>query len=112
MLIEIIRWDTYSRDVSYTDKNNEPLNITWSTVYLTVKRKQDMTSNDTVALIQKVITTHTEPTQWKTKIELSKEDTAVTVWDHLYDIQLVIWDQVRSTHSNRFVVLQDTTTTS
>ena len=58
--------------------------ITDATVKMTVRR----TRNSGEALISKVVTTHTDPTEGKTTITLSPTDTAIDLGAYYYDIQI------------------------
>ena len=58
--------------------------ITGATVKMTVRR----TRNSGEALISKVVTTHTDPTDGKTTITLSPTDTAIDLGAYYYDIQI------------------------
>ena len=59
-------------------------NITGATVKMTVRR----TRNNGEALISKVVTEHTDPTEGKTTITLSPTDTAIDLGAYYYDIQI------------------------
>lgn len=64
--------------VTVTNSDGSPYNLTGCTVYFTVKKKADInTSDDTAAIIQKTITTHTSPTGGLSSIVLSNAETNI-----------------------------------
>ena len=63
---------------------NQPVNITDSTIYFTVKKSS--ADLDESAVIQKVITEHVNATGGLSKIELSSDDTDLDIGRYIYDI--------------------------
>ena len=62
-----------------------PIDITGWTVYFTVKQNED--DPDSSAVISKTVTTHTDPTQGKTLIEVSADETYNLLGQYFYDVQ-------------------------
>lgn len=85
--IAITRGDTETIAVTFRDENSALINITGYTVFFTVKRKQDISKDDSVAVIQKDVTSHTDPVNGATEIVLSSSDTAIGEGSYIYDIQ-------------------------
>ena len=77
-----------SRDLNFTDKDGNPIDLTGATVYFTVKSAYDTDNTDSTALIQKNITSHTNPTAGQTVLNLSETDTDVAAGKYLFDFKL------------------------
>jgi hypothetical protein len=79
--------DTKIYNLTFKDSDDVAIDITWSTVYLTVKKSKDDT--DLNAIFQKVVTSHTDPVNWQTTIEVVPSDTkSENEWEYFFDIQL------------------------
>lgn len=75
--------------VVFTDANWDPINLTWSTVYLTVKKDKDkFDDTDGDAIIELDITSHTDPTAWETELILTKDKTDVSEWCYWYNLAI------------------------
>jgi hypothetical protein len=83
--LDIKRGDSKSYTLTFRDEEGSVIDITGWTVFFTVKDKIDDT--DETAVLKKTITSHTDPTNGKTKIELSSTDTNL-VGNYIYDIQI------------------------
>jgi len=91
MCVKIIRGDDVDLTTTFKDADWVAIDITWYTVFFTVKKKRDLNitdATDTNAIIQKDVITHTDPTAWKTTISLLNIDTAQDVWVYTADLQL------------------------
>ena len=84
-LLIIKRGDSKTYGLEFTDKYDSPENITGWEVVFTVKIKIDAPDSD--AIIQKIITSHIDPTNGKTKIILSSLDTN-PVGNFIFDVQV------------------------
>ena len=108
--IEIIRRDTQVWTVNFTDENGDPIDLTGGTVWFTVKKYSKLGINDDVnEVIQKEITTHTDPVNGITTIELSSVETDVDAGEYWYDIQLTSTWSVQSIKKWILQVIQDVT---
>lgn len=108
--IEIIKRDTQVWTVKFTDENGSPIDLTGATVWFTAKKYNKLSiDNDINKVIQKVITTHTNPTAWITTIELSSTDTDIAAGEYWYDIQLTNAWSVQSIKKWILQVIQDVT---
>jgi len=108
--IGIIRGDDYEFTTTFTDEAWLPINLTWATVYFTVKKEDDYTNDDVNAVIAKVITSHTTPLSWITTITLSHTDTNIAEWEYYYDIQLKdTSNKISSIYKAKFIVARDIT---
>lgn len=107
------RGDTKIYDIVITDDTGNPIDITGSTIWFTLK--SDPTSDDTNAEIQKVITTHIDAPNGKTQVVLSKNDTEHLVPEmyYYYDFQWVTnTGDVQTIMKDKVKVLQDITRSS
>jgi len=84
--IDIYQGDSYSWGFEFV-ANDMPLDITNWTIYFTVKA--NITDPDSAALIQKIITSHTDPTHGKSALNLTHTETdTLPIGVALYDIQI------------------------
>jgi hypothetical protein len=84
--IDLLQGDDYSWGFSFV-ANDVPLDITGWTIYFTIKRY--VTDPDVSALIQKIITSHTDPVNGKSALNLSHTDTdSLPEGVFVYDIQI------------------------
>ena len=106
--LTIFRGDTINIDLTIYDSDGSALDITGYTFFFTAKtNKGDL---DDGALIKEDVTNHTDPTNGKTRITLSKEDTAVSIGNHYYDIQMKDTSgNITTITADRFNVVQDIT---
>ena len=108
--ITIIKRDSYSFPIFFTDENCAELDITGYTLFFTVKTLATLDSADTSAIIQKSITSHTDPTHGKSLIELSNTDTDETAGTYYYDVQLKSpTGAITSCVKGEFIIEQDVT---
>lgn len=98
--------------VTFTDSNGSAIDITGYTVWFTVKeRESDIDAN---AIIQKEVTSHSDPTNGETTIDLTNSDMDINPKTYYYDIQ---WkdtnDKIKTILKAKFIVkkriTQDTT---
>ena len=78
-------------------KNNRAIDITGWTIYFTVKSKKSDTDGE--ALIQKDVTSHSDPTQGITLISLSATETDI-IGSKYYDIK------IKDDEGNSNIILQ------
>lgn len=65
-----------------------PYDITGHTIFFTVRASTTLDdSDDSTALIQKTVSSHSNPTAGETQIALSNTDTRITPGTHYFDIQ-------------------------
>lgn len=107
--LKIIRGDSTNINVTFTDENSDPVNITGKTIFFTAKNKIDEEVDDSDAVITKDVITHSNPTAGQTVIALTADDTSVPIGEYFYDIQMVGDGQVLSIERGILEVLQDVT---
>jgi hypothetical protein len=105
-LLEIIKRDDIDLDVTITDTDGNAIDLTNKTVIFTMK--ENMFDEDYV--IQKRITSHTDPTEGKTRVVLDHDDTNVTPKYYFFDLQVVSsTGKVTSIPRGQVRVMQDIT---
>ena len=106
--LEVYRGDDKTYNVVFKDGEGEVINITGWEVFFTVKNKA--TDTDAQAIIQKKVTSHTDPTNGETEISLTHDDTDITVKYYDYDIQIKDADsKIKTIVVGQFKILQDVT---
>lgn len=86
---EIIQGDDHAIQVTFKDEDGVAINITGYTVYFTVKKKPDADEDDSTAVLKKEVSSHTDPTNGITNIEIAGADTEdVEPRRYFYDLQL------------------------
>lgn len=108
--IRIIKRDDITFDCEF--KNGcVAVDLTGATLFFTVKTLANADNPDaTSAVISKTITTHYDPTNGKTRIELTSTDTDVSAGSYWYDIQLKdTAGKISSCEKGQIEVLQDIT---
>lgn len=84
--LELVRGDDETIEITFTDENGAPINITGYTVMFTLRANINKTS-DTDALLQKNVTSHTNAVGGISAIGLSNSDTNITPGEYYYDVQ-------------------------
>lgn len=107
--ITVIRGDDITLNATFKDENGTAINITGYTIFFTVKDNYTST-DDTSALISKTVTSHSDPTNGKTLITLSKTDTNLSEGNYYYDFQTKDGSgNISSTERGTFVINLDVT---
>ena len=105
---EIIKRDDVDLDVTVTDLDGVAINLTNQTVIFTMKNNP--TDPDSSAVIQKRITSHTVPSQGKTRVVLTHDDTDIPAKYYFYDLQVISSvGKVSSIPKGQIRVIQDIT---
>lgn len=87
-MITVKRGETKTINL-HIKENGADKNITDYTISFTVKvNSKDFDDSDSVAVIKKDITTHTDPTAGKTAIVLDENDTKLPPRTYVYDIKI------------------------
>ena len=86
--IETYRENTCPINLSITNPDKTPKDITGATVYFTVKPEFDNAEDDSTAKIKVEITDHTDPTAGLTQINLTPTQTNIPADDYVYDVKV------------------------
>lgn len=84
MILEIFRGDDATYEFVITDSEGNAIDISGSTIFFTVK--EYLEDDYDKAVISKEITTHSDPTNGKTKMELSETETDLKPKEYYYDV--------------------------
>ncbi len=109
--ITAFRNDDFSKLMIF-DNNGTPLDITGYTISFTIRKNIPATTvvNDEDAIIAKVITSHTAPTEGKTTIVISRDEMNIDLGNYYYDIQMkTSANKVRTVQTGKFIVEFDIT---
>lgn len=96
--LDIYEGEDKTFSVLIKDSAGDPIDITGYTFLFVVKRK--LNNPDNSAVIKKIITNHTDPTNGLTQIALTEEDSEGKHGQYVYDYQWI------DTSTNRRVVLK------
>ena len=104
--LKIYRGDTKTFSLTFQNSEGNAKDITGATIYFTAKK--DVQDSDDDAVIQVTQTTHSDPTNGKSSIALSTDDTDIDPGRYNYDFQLVESDgSVTTLVVDRLVILAD-----
>lgn len=107
-VISVVRGTDVRLDLTFKDAGGTAFDITGWTVFFTVKRRLDY-SSDSGAVISEIVSSHTDPTNGRTTLSLSHADLAIAPRGYYYGIQVVRADgQVSESEPLPFIVKPDT----
>lgn len=107
--LTIIRGDDVTIPVTFKDSAGDPIDLTGSTVFFTVKNEK--TDSDNEAVISKSVASHTTPASGITQVVLTNEDTDIDAGSYYWDLQIKdSVGKIQSTKAAQFEVIQDITT--
>jgi hypothetical protein len=106
--IDIYQGDDYSWGFEFT-ANDVPIDITGWSIYLTAKR--NITDPDSSAVIQKIVTSHTDPVNGKSAMNLTHTETdAFPEGILIYDIQIkTLAGEIHTIYKGQMKVSADVT---
>jgi hypothetical protein len=106
----IIRGDNHNIVVTFYESDGvTPIDLTGASVFFTASASS-APADDSAAVIQKTVTSHTDALGGTTTIALEPEDTDVDPGTYYYDVQLVDSDgNVLSSRQNTLVIKADIT---
>lgn len=108
MTIEIIRGDDEQFELTFTDINGDPIDLTDGTVFFTVK--ENLSDDDDEALITKEVTSFAAPETGVARLVLRSSQTDIAEGRYFYDIQFKdSTDMISSTIRDKFIVKKDVT---
>lgn len=106
--ITVFKRDTRALRFTFTDENGAAVDITGWKIWFTVKAKD--TDTDANAKILKTQTSHLDPVNGISEIDLSSSETDLPAATYVYDIQtLDDVSQLRTVVKADFVITQDVT---
>lgn len=100
----IIRGDTVTINALFSG-----VDLTGTTVFFTAKPALTDDTTDTNAVIAVEVTSHDDPTNGHTIIELSSTDTDVEPGDYYYDIQIKDGSEITSIPARKLRIYADVT---
>ncbi len=86
MKLEVYRGDSKTYELEFLDEQGNKLDLTNIEITFTVKRS--VYDDDSQAIIQKTITSHTDPVNGITRISLTPADTDKPDGVYIFDIQM------------------------
>lgn len=107
--IDLVRGDSKTYTLTFTDNSGAPINISTWIIYYTVKEYQEQPDAD--AAIRKTITIHTDPTHGISDIVLENADTQELKAPQCYwhDIQINIAGKINTVAFGQLNVIADIT---
>jgi hypothetical protein len=86
--LSMVRGDTTSYTLNFSNEQGQPINITGWVLYFTLKQSWQLP--DSQASLQKTITNHSDPTNGITTLQISHADTySLYPRDYDFDIEAV-----------------------
>lgn len=89
--IEIQKGNIYTAALTFTDKSvtpNIPYDLTGKTIKFTVKKPDDFRDDDDEAIITKDWSTHTNPSQGLSNLDLTAIQTNKSLGNYKYDFKI------------------------
>lgn len=109
--LQVYRGDDKTFNLTFKDSDGNAIDITGDTIYFTVKKKEN--DVDANALIQKTVTSHSDPTNGITAIDLTDSDTDIDIGLWHFDIQRKVSSgEIQTILKDRFRVDRDITITT
>lgn len=107
MVIKRVKGDTYPLEIEITTSADVAVDLTGSTVFLTVKR--NLQDTDAQALISKSVTSHTSPTTGNTQFTLLAADVDY-IGEFYYDVKIKdSTGVISSVITDKFILLDHVT---
>lgn len=108
MSMTVTRRDDVVFEITFTDVDGEPIDLTGATVFFTVKKR--LSDVDADAVIEKEITVFDAPETGVAELALDTDDTNIVATSYFYDIQLKDTNgKIVSSGRDKFIVNQDVT---
>lgn len=108
IILEVIKRDDIGFELTFTDVDGNPIDLTGATVFFTVKKNKLDIDDD--AVISKEITSFDAPTTGVALLELTAAETNISPRSYFFDVQLKNSDgKISSIQAGRFIISQDVT---
>ena len=104
--IQHTKWDTFIRNITFTDKDDSVIDLTGSTILFTVKK--DISDAGNILQEPFVIT---DAVNWLARVQIDTVDMGLDIWDYYFDIQYT--DSIgiiRTTLKGAFLITYEITT--
>lgn len=102
MVIKRVKGDTYNLDVKFESAEGTDIDLTGCTVFFTVKRAYE--DVDSLAIINKTITSHTAPTTGNTSVSFNASDVDVE-GEFYYDFKIKdTGNKITSVFTDKFIL--------
>ena len=109
--VNLVRGDSKTYTLTFTDNRGAPIDISTWIIYYTVKNCYE-DDDDADAVIKKIITVHTDPTHGISDIVLENSDTqTLEVQVYWHDIQINIAGKINTICMGQLNVIADVTRT-
>jgi hypothetical protein len=108
-MISIIKGTDNSITITFKE-NNVAIDITGYTILFTVKKQCDINKDDDFALIEKTITTHSDPTHGESTLILSSTDTDIDEGNYYWDLRLIKDGVITQTQRDNLEITNGITT--
>lgn len=106
--LKYYRGDSIKIELNFTDGSGDALDISEWSVFLTIKHDIDDTDDD--AVVQKVVTSHSDPTHGKTLVNVPASEVNTLEGPYYYDIQVKKADgTIKTIISDMMIFLKDIT---
>ncbi len=86
--LNIKRGNPYSATITVTNSSGQAYDLTDKAVFFTVKKATDTSTDDTLAVITKDITTHTNAVSGITTLSLTATQTDIVPGDYNWDLRI------------------------
>lgn len=103
MRVEIIRRDHSRLEVTLTDIDDNPIDLTDGTLFFTVKKRES--DPDSQAVIKKQFTEFDDPTNGITEIILTPDETNIPPGNYYYDVQFISQEGITSSARRGFLLV-------
>lgn len=109
-MMTIIKGTDNTIAINFTEtETNTPLDLTGYTILFTVKTKENMLKDDSVAIIKKEITYHEDPTHGKSNLFLTNVDTNIKAGQYRWDLRLIKDSLITQTKSDSLEIVEGVT---
>ena len=108
-IMKLKRGNPYSKSVLITDSSGNALDLTGRTIFCSVKKLRDNTDDDSLALITKEVTEHTNPTEGQSVISFLATDTDIN--PGIYKCDIKVYGEGLNTNCDKFYIEIERTVT-
>lgn len=106
-LKDIVRGTTRAINVTFTQQDGTPHDLTGGKVFFAATTETAPTDDSGAAIDIPPVTVHTDPTNGKSRIVLSADDTDIAANSYNFGVQAVLADGTVVENTGKFKVTQD-----